>query len=151
MKLWFFCFVAGRVWQEAKPQVKSEFRSIRPWREIHVSWPGSRAAPRTKRATFLESKAQWGEEKTASSSFGGGYQGFHLQLLIVPYMDGVPWAVTVLVQIGVYCQEFGHVSTGVIHLRFPSTVLFYLGVSPLPCVSVWVRCRNAPCPGLFSP
>ena len=45
MKLWFFCFVAGRVWQEAKPQVKSEFRSIRPWGEIRVSWPGSRAAP----------------------------------------------------------------------------------------------------------
>ena len=151
MKLWFVCFVAGSIWHEAKPQVKSEFRSIRPWGEIRVSWPGSRAAPRTKKATFLESKAQWGEEKTASSSFGGGYQGFHLQLLIVPYMDGVPWAVTVLVQIGVYCQEFGRISTGVIHLRFPSPVLFYLGVSPLPCVSVWVRCRNAPCPGLFSP
>jgi len=71
MKLWFFCFVAGRVWQEAKPQVKSEFRSIRPWGEIRVSWPGSRAAPRTKRVTFLESKAQWGGEKTAFFLIGG--------------------------------------------------------------------------------
>ena len=50
----------------------------------------------------------------------------------MPYMDGVPWAVTVLAQIGVYSQEFGRISTGVIHLRFPSPVLFYLGVSPLP-------------------
>ena len=65
MKLWFVCFVAGRIWHETKPQVKSEFRSIRPWGEIRVSWPGSRAAPRTQRATFLESKAQWGGEKTA--------------------------------------------------------------------------------------
>ena len=71
MKLWFFCFVAGRIWHEAKPQVKSEFRSIRPWGEIRVSWPGSRAAPRTKRATFLECKAQWGGEKTAFFLIGG--------------------------------------------------------------------------------
>ena len=61
------------------------------------------------------------------------------------------WRVVCRMRLSVYSQAFGHISTGVIHLRFPSTVLCYLGVSPLPCVSVWVRCRNAPCPGLFSP
>ena len=75
MKLRCFCFVAARIWHEAKHQVKSEFIRIRPSWEMQVSWPGSRAAERTKRATFMESKEQWGREKTAFfliSSFGGG-------------------------------------------------------------------------------